>query len=70
MKESILNLVSHPLFFLSLGVVFALIANVLRDRRLEREQRGRGEDAVPDEEALPRLVGGSMSSAGKSRLTD
>lgn len=70
MKENIFNLVAHPLFLLSLGVVFALIANVLRDRRLEREQRGEGGDAAQDEEVLPRLAGEPVSSAGKSRLSD
>lgn len=70
MQENFLNFVAHPLFLLSLGVVFALIANVLRDRRLEREQRAQGDDAAQDEEVLPRLVSGPISSAGKSRLSD
>ena len=70
MQENILNLVSHPLFLLSLGVIFALIANYLRDRRLEREEASLRDEALRNEEALQALGSAPLSSTNRTNLAD
>jgi hypothetical protein len=70
LQENVLNLVSHPLFLLSLGVIFALIANYLRDRRLEREEASLRDEALRDEETLQALGSAPLSSTNRTNLAD
>jgi len=65
-QESFLNLILHPLFLLSLGVIFALIANFLRDRRLERQKSGLPNEALRDEQALQEMAGVSLPNASRA----
>ena len=70
MQESFLNLVSHPLFLLSLGVIFALIANFLRDRRLEREESSARDEAMNDEEVARPIAASPLPGASRTNLSD
>ena len=70
MQENFLNLILHPLFLLSLGVIFALIANYLRDRRLERRQLGLHDETLRDEGALPGLAGVPRPNANRANPPD
>ena len=70
-RENLLNLVVHPLFLLSLGVIFALIANFLRDRRLERQEPTVPDKALRrDEETLQGLAIGPLSSGARTNPSD
>ena len=70
MQENFLNLILHPLFLLSLGVIFALIANYLRDRRLERRKPGLHDEALRDEGVLQGLAGVPLPDANRANPPD
>jgi len=65
-QESFLNLILHPLFLLSLGVIFALIANYLRDRRLKRRKSGLQDGTLRDEQMLQGLAGAPVQNTNQT----